>query len=98
MTPLKGKFPPRPPYSPLSAYHFTEAYSQARNQRLQELAGDRKLGPEEIQNILADPRIANPGTAVCTVFDPGELTLWVSQAPEAPVSWGPFSSMRFWRN
>ena len=35
---LKGRFPPRPPYSVLAAYQFTEAYSQARNQRLQELA------------------------------------------------------------
>jgi hypothetical protein len=96
MAPLKGKFPPRPPYSHLSAYHFTEEYSQARNRRLNELAGDRKLGPEVIQTILADPHIANPGTAICTVFDPGELTLWNSQAPEAPVSQGPFEGVRLW--
>ena len=34
---LKGRFPPRPPFSVLSSYHFTEAYSQARDHRLQEL-------------------------------------------------------------
>ena len=28
---LKGRFPPRPPFSPLSSYQFTEAYSRARN-------------------------------------------------------------------
>lgn len=97
MAPLKGKFPPRPPHSPLSAYHFTEAYSQARNRRLQELAGSGKLGPERIQNILADPQIANPGTAVCTVFTPAERTLWVAQALEAPVSRRPFEKIRLWR-
>ena len=67
---LKGRFPPRPPYSVLAAYQFTEAYSQARNQRLQELASDRCLGPMDLQKILADPAIANAGTAVCTVFHP----------------------------
>jgi len=96
MAPLKGKFPPRPPYSPLSDYHFTEAYSRARNRRLNELAGGRRLGPEGIQNILAAPHIANPGTAICTVFDPAELTLWTSQAPAAPVSRGPFAQIRLW--
>jgi hypothetical protein len=96
MAPLKGKFPPRPPHSPLPAHYFTEAYSRSRNRRLQELAEGRKLGPEEIQNILADPQVANPGTAICTVFDPAELTLWNSQAPSAPVSRGPFEKVRLW--
>ena len=72
---LKGRFPPRPPFSPLSSYQFTEAYSRARNERLRKLALGRRLGPTEIQAILADNQIANPGTAVCAVFSPAGPTL-----------------------
>ena len=90
MQALKGRFPPRPPYSVLSSYHFTEAYSQARNRRLQELASDRRLGPSDLQKILADPEIANAGTAVCTVFRPADRTLWVAQGQAPPVNRGPF--------
>jgi hypothetical protein len=49
-----------------------------------------------MQHILADPQVANPGTAICTVFDPENLTLWNSQAPEAPASQGPFEEIRLW--
>jgi hypothetical protein len=93
---LKGRFPPRPPYSTLSAYHFTEAYSQARNRRLQELASDRCLGPIDLQKILADPAIANAGTAVCTVFEPAERVLWVAQGETSPVNQGPFVAIKLW--
>ncbi len=93
---LKGRFPPRPPYSVLSAYHFTEAYSQARNHRLQELASDRRLGPLDLQKILADPAIANAGTAVCTVFEPADRVLWVAQGKTPPVNHGPFVSIKLW--
>jgi hypothetical protein len=90
---LKGRFPPRPPYSALSAYHFTEAYSQARNHRLQELASGRRLGPADLQKILADPAIANAGTVVCTVFHPAERRLWVARGKTPPVNQGPFEAI-----
>ncbi len=93
---LKGRFPPRPPYSALSAYHFTEAYSQARDARLQELASGRPLGPIDVQQILADPGIANAGTVVCTVFHPAERRLWVAQGKIPPVNRGPFTAIKLW--
>ena len=96
MSDLKGAFPPRPPYSPLSPAHFTEAYSQAREQRLRQLAAGRTLGPSEIQAILADDQIANPGTTVCAVFSPGDLTLWVAQGQIPPVNQGPFAEVKLW--
>ena len=93
---LKGRFPPRPPYSVLSSYQFTEAYSQARNHRLQELASDRRLGPTDLQKILADPAIANAGTAVCTVFHPADRLLWVARGKTPPVNQGPFEAIKLW--
>lgn len=96
MQELKGRFPPRPPYSTLSAYHFTEAYSQARNERLQHLARDRQVGQEDLQKILADPNIANAGTAVCAIFNPRERRLWVAQGAATPVNQGPFEAIKLW--
>ena len=93
---LKGRFPPRPPYSVLTAYQFTEAYSQARNHRLQELASGRRLGPIDLQKILADPGIANAGTAVCTVFHPADRLLWVARGKTPPVNRGPFVTIKLW--
>jgi hypothetical protein len=93
---LRGRFPPRPPYSVLSSYYFSEAYSQARNQRLQEMASDRRLGPTDLQKILADPDIANAGTAVCTVFRPADRLLWVAQGETPPVNQGPFVTVKLW--
>ncbi len=97
MTPLMGRFPSRPPFSALSPYHFTEAYSRARNQRLLALASGRILGPREIQQILADPQIANPGTVVSAVFVPAELSLWLAQGKTPPVSQAPFQEIRPWQ-
>ncbi len=96
MAPFKGRFPRRPPLAVLSPYHFTEAYSQARDQRLQELARGRKLGPTDFQRILADPQIANSGTVVSTVFAPATLTLWLARGTAAPVNRGPFLRMQPW--
>jgi hypothetical protein len=96
MQPLKADFPPPPPFSPLSAHHFTEAYSAARNQRLQELAAGRSLGAQDLPTILADAGVANPGTAVCAVFSPKELTLWVAQGDSPPVNRGPFVAQKLW--
>ena len=96
MQPLKGRFPSPPPYSALAAHHFTETYSRARDRRLQELAADRLLGPPDLQKILADPGVANPGTASCAIFSPGELTLWVAQGESPPVNRGPFAQIRLW--
>jgi hypothetical protein len=93
---LKGRFPPRPPYSVLSAYHFSESYSQSRNQRLQDLARDRRPGPEALQEILADPQVANAGTAVCTVFHPADRILWVARGSTPPVNRGFFEAVRLW--
>jgi len=93
---LKGRFPPPPPYSVMSAAHFSEAYSQARNQRLQHLARDRRLGPEDLQKILGDDQVANAGTAVCAIFNPLERLLWVARGDTPPVSQGPFVAVKLW--
>jgi hypothetical protein len=97
MSPLKGRFPPRPPFSVLSSYHFTEAYSASRDRRLRQLAADRQLGPLDLQTILADGQIANAGTAVCAIFAPAAGTLWVARGTEPPVNRGPFAEIRLWR-
>jgi hypothetical protein len=96
MQQLKGRFPPPPPCSVLPAGHFSEAYSQARNQRLRHLARDRQLGPEKLQEILADAQIANAGTAVCAIFNPAERLLWVAQGETPPVNQGPFLAIKLW--
>jgi hypothetical protein len=96
MQALKGRFPLRPPFSVLSPRHFTEAYSEARNERLRQLAAGQKLGPRELQVILADPQIANAGTAVSAVFSPGEGKMWVAQGSPPPVSQGPFQEISLW--
>jgi hypothetical protein len=96
MASLKGRFPPRPPFSPLTSHHFTEAYSQARLDRLRDLAWGARLGPGKIQEILADPQIANPGTVVSAVLSPMEQKMWVARAPEPPVSRGPFEEVLLW--
>jgi len=97
MQALQGPFPRRLPYSPLTPYHFTEAYSQDREVRLRELARGRTLDPGGLQGILADPQVANPGTAVSAVFSPSEQILWVAQRDLAPVSQGPFTEIKLWR-
>jgi hypothetical protein len=97
MQALKGRFPPPPPFSVLSSYHFSEAYSQARDARLQELAAGRRLGAAEVQAILADARVANAGTAVCAVFSPGERKLWVARGAHPPVNQGPFQEITLWQ-
>jgi predicted choloylglycine hydrolase len=96
MASLKGRFPPRPPFSALSSYHFTEAYSQARLARLQELTQGSRLGPETIQAILADPGIANAGTVVTAVFAPEAQRMWVARGVRPPVNHGPFQEVRLW--
>ncbi|MDD2901612.1 MAG: C45 family autoproteolytic acyltransferase/hydrolase [Syntrophales bacterium] len=96
MAPIKGRFPPRPPFSPLAAHHFTEAYSQARLARLQDLTRGTPLWPGKIQKILADSGIANAGTVVSVVFSPSEAKLWVARGPQPPVSHGPFQEIRLW--
>jgi hypothetical protein len=96
MQPLKGRFPPPPPGSVLSSEHFSEAYSAARNQRLQELAAGRRLGPLDLQQILADGAVANAGTATCAIFAPGQQTIWVARGKEAPVNRGPFETIKLW--
>ncbi|MCX5890262.1 MAG: C45 family autoproteolytic acyltransferase/hydrolase [Deltaproteobacteria bacterium] len=96
MQALKGRFPPRPPYSVLPSYHFTEAYSQGRDRRLQELASDRRLGPSDLQPILADAEVANAGTAVCAIFAPSQKTLWVARGEAPPVNRGLFAAKKLW--
>ncbi len=96
MAALKGRFPRRPPGSPLSPTHFREAYSAARNRRLQELAGGRRLSPRDLQAILADPHVANPGTAVAAVFAPAQGTLWLARGERAPVSRCRWVEIRAW--
>ena len=94
MAPVKGLFPRRPPLAVMSPYHFTEAYSAARNARLQELAAGRKVGPADLQAFLGDPAIANPGTVNSVVFAPANLTLWVANKRVPPVSRGEFVEIK----
>jgi len=96
MAPEKGHFRRRPPFSVLTPYHFTEAYSEARNARLQELAASRTLAPADLQTILGDPEIANPGTVNSAVFAPAELTMWVAAQGPPPVSQGEFVKFCLW--
>lgn len=92
----KGRFPRRPPGSPLSPAHFSEAYSVARNRRLRELAEGRILSPPDLMAILADPGIANPGTVVSAVFVPAAGTLWLAHGESAPVSRHRWVEIRAW--
>jgi hypothetical protein len=96
MSAVKGIFPRRPPLAVLSPYHFTEAYSQARAARLQELAARRRLVPRDLQAFLADPGVANAGTVNSVIFDPAELTLWVAQKSQPPVSRGEYTKFQPW--
>ena len=96
MQAVKGRFPPRTPYSPLAPYYFTEAYSQARDRRLQELAVGRRLAPHDLEKILADEAVANAGTVVCVVFAPGQRTIWVARGDRPPVNRGPFIAKTLW--
>lgn len=96
MAEVKGRFRRRPPFAVLEPYHFTEAYSQARNTRLQELAAARTLELHDLQAILGDPGIANPGTANSVVFLPADLTMWVAAKGPPPVSRGKFVEFRLW--
>jgi hypothetical protein len=96
MSAVKGIFPRRPPLAVLSPYHFTEAYSQARTARLQELAARKVLGPTDLQAFLGDPGVANAGTVNSVVFDPAELTLWVAQKRQPPVSQGEYVDFQPW--
>jgi hypothetical protein len=96
MAALKGRFPRRPPFAVLSPYHFTEAYSRSRNRRLSELADGTRLEPRDIQNILADPEVANAGTVSSVVFAPAERSIWVARGASAPVNQGPSQEIRLW--
>jgi hypothetical protein len=96
MEAVKAPHPKRLPFSPLSDYHFTEDYSRARDRRLRDLARGRTLDVEEIHAVLADPDIANPGTAVCTIFSPAAGTLWVARGDRAPMSQGPLQAVKLW--
>ncbi len=60
------------------------------------MARGRRLEPEDLQRILADPEIANAGTAVCTVFRPADRRLWVAQGKIPPVNRGPFTAIKLW--
>lgn len=93
MAAVKRGFPRRPPLAVLEPYHFTEAYSQARDARLQELAARRPLGAADLRTILADPEIANPGTVNSVIFQPAILTLQVARKGLPPVSRGDFVTL-----
>lgn len=92
MLPRKGRFPPCPPFSPLSPEHFTEDYSFSRNRRLEEVAQAGPIGFTEARRMLGDPQVANPGTVTSVVFQPADLSLWLAQSVRTPVTAG-----RWWR-
>ena len=76
---LKGRFPPRPPYSVLAASQFTEAYSQARNQRLQELASQPPPESPGLAKNSRRPRHRQCRHTVCAVFHPADRIVWVAR-------------------
>jgi hypothetical protein len=96
MSPVKGIFPRSPPLSVLTPYHFTEAYSRARSDCLQEAAAGKVLGPKDLQAALGAPGVANAGTVNSVVFDPAAHTLWVAEKRSPPVSRGEFVKFVFW--
>jgi hypothetical protein len=96
MEKVKGRFPRRPPGAALSAYHFSEAYSRAREARLQELAVGRRLDAAGLQGVLADAQVANAGTVVSVVYAPGDVKMWVARGQTAPVNQGPFMEVAPW--
>lgn len=91
MKAVMGASARRPPLSDLDPEFFGQTYSETRLARLVELASRRPLAPPDLQAILADPRIANPGTVSSVVFKPAELTLWVALKGPRPVSRGQFA-------
>ncbi len=76
----------RPPLSPLGAYCFSQEYSLARNQRLQELLGNCRLDIPRAQKILADPIIANPCDINSVIFHPQLAEVYMAQGVDLPVS------------
>jgi hypothetical protein len=90
MQQFKGRFPIRPPFSPLSPHHFTEAYSISRNQRLQDLAQPGNIGRAQAQEMLADSGVANLGTVTSVIIEPQELRMWVARSLHPPVSRGEY--------
>ena len=66
--------------------------------QFQEMAQSRPLAPADLQAILGDPDIANPGTVNSTVFAPAELTLWVALKRLPPVSQGEFVELNLWES
>jgi len=50
----------------------------------------------DLQKILADAEVANVGTAVCSVFDPGQQTLWVARGQKPPVNQSNFVAQKLW--
>ncbi|MFP3866545.1 MAG: C45 family autoproteolytic acyltransferase/hydrolase [Desulfobacteraceae bacterium] len=91
MQAVKGQFPPRPPFSPLSPWHFTEAYSHSRQRRLHALAANG-IDMQKARNLLADPEVANPGTVSSVIFQPQTMAMCLAQSLITPVAAG-----RWWR-
>ena len=63
MQELKGTLSPPSPLFRARPYHFTEAYSQARNQRLQHLARTGRWAAGSPKDSRR-PAVANAGTVV----------------------------------
>lgn len=82
----KGKAFRRPPLSPLDPYCFTQDYSLLRNQRLQELLINHSLDIPRAQQILGDPKIANPCDINSVVFDTAASELYLAQGLSIPIS------------
>ena len=77
------------------------SHSASRLERLQTLCNRNGVGPEEALTFLADgepgggqgnpfARVANEGTAVSVLFEPGEMALWIGRGKEPPASRGEF--------
>ena len=86
MEPLIGPAFRRPPHSPLDNYCFSQDYSLARNQRLQELLAAAPLTIPRAQEILGDAIIANPCDINSVILDPAAAELYLAQGLRLPVS------------
>jgi hypothetical protein len=86
MEPLIGPAFRRPPLSPLDIYCFSQDYSLARNQRLQELLCAAPLTIPRAQEILGDDIIANPCDINSVIFDTAAAELYLAQGLHIPIS------------
>ncbi len=86
----QGPFGHRPIGSTLPEYCFTMEYSLSRDRRLKELCQKGNVELEGTIAILRDREIANAGNVQSVIFLPQDLSVWVAEGSDPPVSAGKF--------